>query len=103
MWEFLWKGGVLMAPLVLCSIFGTALILDRLYHFIRARWKARTFYEGMTNRVRRRQFDDAAGFARRQSGPVAAEMKEVVSLILEYRPAVTAMVPDAESAVLEDL
>jgi len=70
--ELLLKGGALMVPLLLCSIFCVALILDRLYHFIRARRKARTFYERMVALIQREKIVEACKSARSQPGPVAA-------------------------------
>ena len=72
MWQFLWKGGALMAPLLLCSVIGTALILDRLYHFIRAGRLSRVLRAELEKLISSGRLDEAAELARRSPGPVAA-------------------------------
>jgi len=85
MWQFIWKGGALMAPLLLCSVIGTALILDRFYHYVRAGWKARSFREEFERLIRDGRFHDAAALARRRPGPVAAVALTALERIGEGR------------------
>ncbi len=36
MWDFIMKGGVLMYPILLCSVVGLSIVIERTYHFFRA-------------------------------------------------------------------
>jgi len=36
MWQFIMMGGILMYPIIFCSVFALTIIMERLYHFYRA-------------------------------------------------------------------
>jgi len=74
-----------MAPLLLCSVIGMALILDRLYHFIRAGRQSRTLRTALEKLIREGRLHEAAGLARRSPGPVAAVAATALDRIGEGR------------------
>ncbi|MDF1535026.1 MAG: MotA/TolQ/ExbB proton channel family protein [bacterium] len=51
--DLLGRGGVLMIPIVLCSIVGLALIFDRLYSYRKMRLEGFTVPEGVKSALRR--------------------------------------------------
>jgi len=57
---FLIKGGILMVPILLCSIIGVALILDRLYAYRRMGIGGFEMARGVKNALARRDFAGAA-------------------------------------------
>ncbi|MBN2721045.1 MAG: MotA/TolQ/ExbB proton channel family protein [Proteobacteria bacterium] len=57
---FLIKGGILMVPILICSIIGVALILDRLYTYRRMGIGGFEMAKGVKNALARRDFAGAA-------------------------------------------
>lgn len=57
---FLIKGGILMVPILICSIIGVALILDRLYTYRRLGIGGFEMAKGVKNALARRDFAGAA-------------------------------------------
>ena len=58
MWSFIVKGGPIMVPIILCSIFGLAIILEKFYYFKRiginnARFTEEVFTEIKNNRIQK--------------------------------------------------
>ena len=58
--DFLFKGGILMIPILLCSVFGLALILDRLYAYRKMKIGGFELGKGVKSAVRRGDFAAAA-------------------------------------------
>jgi biopolymer transport protein ExbB len=78
--ELFSKGGPLLYPLLLGSIVMVVVVVERGYHFIRARMKKR-FIESVRNYIEENRIDDAHALASEGSGPVAA----IVSLAIKLR------------------
>ncbi len=45
MWNFIVKGGPIMAPIILCSIFGLAIIIEKFYSFWRLKMDSSAFVQ----------------------------------------------------------
>ncbi len=45
MWNFIVKGGPIMAPIILCSIFGLAIIIEKFYSFWRLKMNSSAFVQ----------------------------------------------------------
>jgi len=58
--NFLLKGGILMIPIILCSVFGLALILDRLYAYRKMKLRGFELAKGVKNALGRGDFAGAA-------------------------------------------
>ena len=58
--KFLLKGGILMIPILLCSVFGLALILDRLYAYRKMKLRGFELAKGVKNALGRGDFSGAA-------------------------------------------
>jgi biopolymer transport protein ExbB len=80
MLDLFYKGGPLMYPLLFGSVLMVAIIIERGYHFIRAKVK-RNFLESVTGAIEEGDLDGAEGMARRSRGPVAA----IVETAIRYR------------------
>lgn len=64
------KGGFAMWPLLLCSIIGTAIIVERAYYFARLRFDYQKFVGELKRLLTRIEIPAARDFASRQSHPV---------------------------------
>jgi biopolymer transport protein ExbB len=81
------RGGVVMWPLLFCSVLGAAVILERAFFFLflRTQLKAATFEQAVTDDLRRGQTVQALRLARSSGHPLA----KVAAVYLENldRPA----------------
>jgi len=80
MLDLFYKGGPLMYPLLFGSVLMIAIIIERGYHFIRAKVK-RKFVDSVTTAIEENDLEKAERIAVESSGPVAA----VVETALKYR------------------
>lgn len=75
MWDLIQKGGPLMYLIILCSIVALAVILERLYHFQRARIDSNKFMEGVSNILKRNRIMEAIDLCEKTPGPIAHIIK----------------------------
>ena len=70
--ELYWTGGFFMHPILLCSIAGLAIILERLWFFAKARTDTRRLMGELQRVLQDQGFEAAQRFLHNQRGPVAA-------------------------------
>ena len=80
MLDLFYKGGPLMYPLLFVSVLMIAIIIERGYHFIRARVNRR-FVDRVINIIEEGDLQQALVVAEKQHGPVAA----IIEAALKYR------------------
>jgi biopolymer transport protein ExbB len=71
MFEFVQKGGLLVWPILLISIIGFGLFLERLTYYHRVTIYVAEFLQGLGNLIRRRNFAEALHECAATPGPVA--------------------------------
>lgn len=90
--DYIQKGGLLMWPILVCSVIAVAVFAERLFYFHRATIHVGEFLQGLSNLVQRRNFAEALHESAGTPGPVArvihaaiirhdaprAELKEIV-------------------------
>src|SRR2546422_1138163 len=69
--DYLEKGGMLMWPILICSIISIGVFAERLFYFHRATIHVGEFLQGLSNLVRRRNFAEALHESAGTPGPVA--------------------------------
>ncbi|MCA1658876.1 MAG: MotA/TolQ/ExbB proton channel family protein, partial [Verrucomicrobiaceae bacterium] len=69
--DYLQKGGLLMWPILVCSIIFIAVFAERLFYFHRATIHVAEFLKGLSNLIRRRNFAEALHESAGTPGPVA--------------------------------
>jgi len=75
--ELFVKGGVLMYPLLLCSVVAVAVILERGIQFLRA-GSGLGWLDNVQISIRRGAFAEAAALTNAQGGPVALILRELI-------------------------
>lgn len=90
--DYIQKGGLLMWPILVCSVIAVAVFAERLFYLHRATIHVGEFLQGLSNLVQRRNFAEALHESAGTPGPVArvihaaiirhdaprAELKEIV-------------------------
>ncbi|HET9418635.1 MAG TPA: MotA/TolQ/ExbB proton channel family protein [Chthoniobacterales bacterium] len=69
--EYIQKGGLLMWPILVCSIISIAVFAERLFYFHRASINVGEFLKGLTNLIQRRNFAEALHESAGTPGPIA--------------------------------
>jgi len=69
--EYLQKGGLLMWPILICSIIAIAVFAERLFYLHRATIHVGEFLKGLANLIKRRNFAEALHESAGTPGPVA--------------------------------
>ncbi len=68
---FFLKGGPLMWPILLCSIISVTIIIERFYHFYRARMKVSNIFSRVKSLLRDGKAEEALKLCESTSGPIA--------------------------------
>lgn len=69
--DYIQKGGLLMWPILVCSVIAIAVFAERLFYFHRATIHVGEFLQGLSNLVKRRNFAEALHESAGTPGPVA--------------------------------
>src|SRR5919109_502936 len=69
--DYIQKGGLLMWPILACSIIAVAVFMERFFYLHRATIHVGEFLKGLSNLVQRRNFAEALHEAAGTPGPVA--------------------------------
>lgn len=75
MWDWFIKGGVIMWPILLCSILAFAIILERLIYFSIIKVDGENFLGLIKDKISKHQIQDALVICDRTNSPVAKILK----------------------------
>lgn len=75
MWEFMQKGGPIMWPILLCSVFAFAIVIERLVSLQREQIDTKTFMEQISRSLKRNKIMEALELCDRTTGPIAKILK----------------------------
>ena len=75
MWEFIAKGGPLMALIILCSVIAFAVFIERIWHLRRARIDTDRFIESIIELIKHNKIMEAIDKCNNTPGPIAHIMK----------------------------
>lgn len=70
MFSIMVKGGVLMWPILFCSIISLAIILERLYHFHRIRINIPEFFSSIRGLLQKKKVEEALDLCRKTPAPI---------------------------------
>jgi biopolymer transport protein ExbB len=92
MFDFLAKGGILVVPILLCSVVALAIFLERLIHFSRVRIRGFGLVEKVAGYVRDGEPARAIDFARGNKSPMARILASALEVIDHDRETFEAVV-----------
>ena len=75
MWEFMQKGGPIMWPILLCSVFAFAIVIERLIKLKREQIDTKSFMEQISKSLKRNKIMEALDLCDRTGGPIANILK----------------------------
>lgn len=70
MFNIMVKGGVLMWPILLCSIISLAVILERVYHFYRIRINIPEFFSSIRGLLQKKKVEEALVLCQKTPAPI---------------------------------
>ena len=73
------KGGPVMIPIILCSIFAFAIILERVLNIYRSKIDTTRFMDEITAALRRNRISDALEICEQTQGPIAQILKSGIA------------------------
>jgi biopolymer transport protein ExbB len=89
------KGGPVMIPILLCSIFAIAIILERAVHLYRSKIDSTKFMEEITAALKRNRVSDALAICEQTHGPIAHILKAGISRHDRSRQEIREAIEDA--------
>lgn len=81
MWQSFLKGGPVMWPILLCSIFALAIILEKLWYLHKVQIDTRDFLNKIYDKMKRHQIKEALSVCDEKKSPVSGMLK---AAILKY-------------------
>jgi biopolymer transport protein ExbB len=75
MWKIFLKGGPLMWPILLCSVFALAIIIDRLWYIHKIRIDTRQFLNRILDKMKRHQIKEALEICEKRRNPISQILK----------------------------
>ncbi len=75
MFEFIQKGGLVMYPILLCSILALAVVIERLYYLYHIRIDTRRFTEELFSLVKRSKIKEAIELCESKPSPITHMVK----------------------------
>ena len=75
MWGLLLKGGALMWPIVICSIFSLAIIIERFLYFSKIKINSQEALSKILNHVKRANFKEAIQICEKKTTPLTHVIK----------------------------
>lgn len=89
------KGGIIMYPILLCSILALTIFIERVWHLRRARIDTANFMKEITTTVRTNRIKEAIDLCGRTGGPVANILKAGILKHDRSRPEIREAIEDA--------
>ena len=75
MWEFMQKGGLIMWPILLCSVISFAIVIERMISLRRMQIDTKSFMEQISKSLKRNKVMEALDTCEREQGPIANILK----------------------------
>lgn len=78
MFDVLKSGGILMIPILLCGVFATFIIIERIVYFIALKKQTKEFWEKIANPLEQKSYLDVLEICKAQDIPVASVVEKAV-------------------------
>lgn len=95
MLDWIIKGGPIMIPILLCSVFALAIIIERLIYLQKAKIDTKKFMEDISTSLKRNRIMEAIDLCEQTQGPVANILKAGILKHDRSRPEIREAIEDA--------
>jgi len=103
MLDFLYKGGVLVIPILLCSVFALAIFLERLIRFVRLRRKGRGLAEKVAAFVKNGEDEKARELVGASDSPMGKVLAQALEVKNQSQETLEAIIVHATEEEVRDL
>ena len=93
--DILNKGGPVIIPIILCSIFALAIIMERVISIYRSRIDTNKFMDEITTALKRNRINEALEICEQTQGPIARILKTGISKHDRSRQEIREAIEDA--------
>nr|HID57641.1 MotA/TolQ/ExbB proton channel family protein [Desulfobacterales bacterium] len=101
--DFLAKGGVLVGPILLCSVLALAIFLERLIRFAKVRIRGFGLVERVAQHVRLGEFDRALDLARECQSPMGRVLAHAIEVVDQDRETLETVIVHSTEEEVRDL
>jgi len=95
LWQVFLAGGPVMWPILLCSIFALAIILEKFWHIHKIRIDMQEFLNGILDKMKHHQVKEALELCDKTKSPIAHILKAGILKYDRPRPQIKEAIEDA--------
>jgi len=95
LWRVFLSGGPVMWPILLCSVFALAIILEKVFHLHRIKIDTQEFLKVILDKMKRHETKEALGVCEKTQSPVAHILKAGILKYDRSRPQIKEAIEDA--------
>lgn len=95
LWQVFLAGGPVMWPILLCSIFAFAIILEKFWHLHRIKIDTQQFLAGILERMKRHEIKEALQICDNTKSPISPILKAGILKYDRPRPQIKEAIEDA--------
>ncbi len=95
LWQVFLAGGPVMWPILLCSIFALAIILEKFFHLYKIRIDMQEFLNSILERLKRHETKEALQICENINSPIAHILKAGILKYDRSRPQIKEAIADA--------
>ena len=94
-WQVFLAGGPVMWPILLCSIFAVAIVIEKFWHLYKIKIDSREFLESILDKIKRHEIKDALTKCDNTKSPIANILKAGILKYDRSRPQIKESIEDA--------
>lgn len=95
LWEIFAAGGPVMWPILLCSIFALAIIIEKFWHMKKIKINTQQFLGAILDKMKRHEVKEAMEICDKTPGPIAHILKAGILKYDRPRPQIVESIEDA--------
>ncbi len=95
LWQIFLAGGPVMWPILLCSIFALAIILEKFWHMHKIRIDTQEFLSSILEKMKRHQVKEALEICEKTKSPISHILKAGILKYDRTRPQIKEAIQDA--------
>lgn len=95
LWSLFSAGGPLMWPIVICSVFGAAIVMEKFWYLHKITIDSQSFLDNILEKIKRHQIQEALLLCDKQETPVAHILKAGILKYDRPRPQIKEAIEDA--------